>query len=706
MKREILILDNGNLFDDHVFDNYENIYRGEFILSGNKEVIELSASTKVLSGMTMVVSGGIPFLETQVEENSANIETLAGNISSIDIVEIEDSIQTLSSNFDLYENEIITLSAEMNSKVTPTEKIYDVHKLYDTQRTYDAENATEEDLRTVVGTLISDLQDNNILSWTKNKYNYFTGTNWIDISQGYKDYSNIATNNGYVEWKQAKINRKYPLGSYVLIGEYKRDDFELGTFDETRDFIRINRIENNIIVTTYGLYDTPPDDSTVRFIFSPSGHSIEINGETANVEYISGNSDQPTEIKELQNIYTYSFSNVGNYSNGFIYDFKLVDSVSGALVDLSHPNKPYANYIISKTDDKRKYYIESDGINQLGFYDSPLWVENTFVEDIKEAPFAKIPDSILDKTPEDSDRYYLLDKTTGEPYIPRLPDGWQYPYFSEKPPSELTRNPNCWYYKKAMTCFSIWSDWHGFSGHLTLLSPRHALISEHIRDDFGPNEGTPFSTGYKYRSISFMDLSGNYQTVKPIDSITLGYNYETSGYDHYQYDLAVLTLDNEITLDVDYASFMTDSDIDNFDYRMVEYGCGPSKEGIFSLERLYQNFCLGTRDVYLRYGNESPKDNTFYWSRYNNKYGVIDRVGDSSSPGFIYHDEILYLMFLAWTQGRIPFSLGTDSNSINGSAINSLRTTNIKSLIQQAMNDMDDRNGYTEHFTIQEVPIS
>ena len=113
-----------------------------------------------------------------------------------------------------------------------------------------------------------------------------------------------------------------------------------------------------------------------------------------------------------------------------------------------------------------------------------------------------------------------------------------------------------------MTCFSITSQYHAFAGKATLLSPRHALMARHVFDDYVFSgevfkSGTIFSssiTNYipsNAKSLTFMDLSGNTQETHWNDYV----HCELS-------DTTILHLRDEITIDVAYASFLTQEDVD------------------------------------------------------------------------------------------------------------------------------------------------
>ena len=59
----------------------------------------------------------------------------------------------------------------------------------------------------------------------------------------------------------------------------------------------------------------------------------------------------------------------------------------------------------------------------------------------------------------------------------------------------IERNLDCWYNKKPITCFSVYGNIHTFNTHMTLLSPRHALMAHHIFDDFA--QDTIYGGAYK-----------------------------------------------------------------------------------------------------------------------------------------------------------------------------------------------------------------
>jgi hypothetical protein len=419
-------------------------------------------------------------------------------------------------------------------------------------------------------------------------------------------------------------------------------------------------------------YKRPTGLAVIRLSFTATSNTLTINGNPVDVEYIEGSSstgmELPSTITEVQ----FSERMVGFCNNLKVHD--------GATIVLDYSSSVNGATYTESVNNAHGVYVElgfpdlASTVERVGFNDVPYWTLNRYVAPTEDSPFDGL-DIDLTKTPLDSERAYLLNQ--GSPLIFENDPFNTSPSWADISIENLRRNPNCWYHSKAMTCFSVLSRYHGFAGHVTALSPRHGIINEHIRNDFGSSQ-----------DVWFMDMDDNYQKVNYIDHENIAGT-----------DVTILLFDNTLTVDIDYATFLTDADSNAYNSRGAR-SCGPSKEGIFSIERESQ-MCASGLPFPM---DEQPE---YEWSRFSNGHNnATNRSGDSSSPTFWYHGSVLYLFQTALFQSGFPYD-GSASNSscINNPEDRGYNNPTFKASIKTAMDALDDRNGGLTHYNLVEVPI-
>jgi hypothetical protein len=228
---------------------------------------------------------------------------------------------------------------------------------------------------------------------------------------------------------------------------------------------------------------------------------------------------------------------------------------------------------------------------------------------------------------------------------------------------DIFRNPDCWISSKALTCFSVWSDISTTSRFpLTLLSPRHFLCNAHVTEN---------AVGSK---AVFCDLNNAKQEVAILAFQTISA------------DLQLGILDQDITIDVEYAKLLPESWTGFYDANPVQTGflaASQSKEGILAMSRWIQTPNFAGFSQFLA-ANVDVNDPAYAWGAY-----VIstDRSGDSQRPVFVVNGDDLFLLFTATAQvgqsvtGVDPFAILAD--------------------IQTAMDDYDTTYSRTPSYTIQ-----
>jgi len=433
-----------------------------------------------------------------------------------------------------------------------------------------------------------------------------------------------------------------------------------------------------------------PASGKFELSFTPTGHQITIDGVNADVTHDVGDNDTPIEIGSGNEGLVFNWGVKGYFTN-FVISNNGTPAVSYAGTDGAATlteSVEGANGVISGWPTN---VINPNGTwgaftpEIVGFRDIPDYTKNFYIPPVTASPFTDLSLDLTD-TPTDSDRAYMQYKDTGNPILLDAGDA-SFPNWSAIPIANMERNPNCWYYKKPMTCFTVQSEFYGYAGHIIALSPRHGIIAEHVRDDF--------PSTWQDKKFWFMDMNNTAQELQGLDYENL------TGLDTT--DITVVLFDEPLTLDVDYATFMTDTDSNAYDSRDVT-AVGPSKEGIFSIETESQMCSVG-----LRYPIESQPE--FEWSRWNNPSEDWARIGDSSSPTFFYNDTTLYYMFSALSKTHYAWDWtdqsgsGDNSVSIANRSDRGYNNPTVKTAIKTAMDALDLRNGGLQNYNLVEVAI-
>ena len=105
----------------------------------------------------------------------------------------------------------------------------------------------------------------------------------------------------------------------------------------------------------------------------------------------------------------------------------------------------------------------------------------------------------------------------------------------------------------------------------------------------------------------------------------------------------------------------------------------------------------------------NPADPLFEWSRWSNRDAHQNRVGDSSSPGFIYNNNRLYIHQVAKT---VPANIYTTRpGSVTMESVGTpklfkgLQGKYARNWIQNAMNYLSDINSVPRHNLVT-IPLS
>jgi hypothetical protein len=473
--------------------------------------------------------------------------------------------------------------------------------------------------------------------------------------------------NGYIQFEISEI--QFTGNNYILlIGDENLTTILLiRNWNSTEDMINflIAPLSTKVLEARY----TRPASGVVKFSFSESGHSLTIDGQATTLSYDIGDASTPVWIPTND----VSFDWVFNYRQiGYCDNLEIGNQTSPVLKYQSYSTneKDYIELIQGAHGEyTTPPYITKDKLwDIIGYNPAPQFVYNKQPPEKNPSPFVPLALD-LSTIPTNDDRAYLRRVDTNQPIITN--GDWT----GIGGITNIKRNSLCWYYKKAMTCFTVFSTNNSFAGHATLISPRHAIMSTHIFDD---------PTG---RLMYWMDMNDNYEERDYIDSISFPWLEE---------DVTVMLLDSAVTLDVSFATFMTDIDSDNFDVRDVR-GCGPSREGYFSIENIGQMCSIGIPADY----ENAPE---YKWSRWDNPQGDRGRFGDSSSPYFFYNDDTLFLAgIIRSSQSTYPYM--ASGVQVYNNTFRGLCGTYMKRLLQAAMNTLDERNGITEHYSLIESEI-
>lgn len=522
---------------------------------------------------------------------------------------------------------------------------------------------------------------------------YSQGDSYIDLDAAMTHIEGATS--GYVEWKQDKTTLKKPTGAQKLYSIFRLNAAATDRLVFDYDFpsrMKIIAISGGNTISAFAPY--VEGQVTVKFEFSASGTALYYDGVRQTLDYETGDSTTPFSIPTPLLACVFA-----DGVEGFYYDLKIADS-GGVVVDYSSVARAdlvFTESIVAAhgTYEEYQYDVNFSGvlglpqIDKLGYNTIPYWSISRYI-DYNKSPFLSVT------LPDDSDDYtraMLVYAKTQRPYIPEIESGAAYPTWTSVEPTQLQRNPYCWYGEKAITCFSVWSNIFDFGASATLLSKRHAVVAAHVID--------PGQLG-TYR-IAFMDLDSNIQEV----GVT-AVKYLDSAWGSTGSDVAVILLDADITLDVDYATFMTASDFSAFDYKQVD-GVGLCKEGYFCIENMWQGMSMGIDgEIYflqnlVTYDEiiASIDDPKLEFSRYNTRFPDFVRDGDSSRPCFIYHGTTLYFMFTTTSTLHFLYNNtgGTVACKMN-KGFNSIKTD-----LKTMMDTLDNENGGLPHYALVEKAI-
>ena len=264
-----------------------------------------------------------------------------------------------------------------------------------------------------------------------------------------------------------------------------------------------------------------------------------------------------------------------------------------------------------------------------------------------------------------------------------------YPFWNDLKPGSynIKRNPDCWYNKKAITCFSVMAEVHPFRTSFVLLSPRHVMSVTHIRDDFDDsfwNDGDTI--------IPFMNMNNEF--VEPctnayvdLSSVAIDAN-GTLKTNNQGIDYSIFHLTEDVTLSgIEVVKFLPRDQLPKkerqsngiyyntnkhtkFDFNPVPYGVRPNKEGMFAIEHINFNGSYGS-DGYTKNGQKTiigtpdPQylQPSFKWGSQNVDKNN-ERTGDSSRPVFIPHGE--ELIFVGMVQNtQVSSTYGHDNQWVD-----------------------------------------
>jgi hypothetical protein len=385
---------------------------------------------------------------------------------------------------------------------------------------------------------------------------------------------------------------------------------------------------SNIGTVVQGTFDTITS-GTIRIESTAVGHSVYKDGSPVSITYTTGNASTPLLLPSGLVGISFSFltatisSFIIESASSVVASFPLNEGSGSTVYDI----------VGGLTGDLQGSWIQDPSQNAL-----------TFI-----SPFDRldIPNSATD---EERALYRTVD--TDLPIIQSSGTGWTSIGFDN-----IKRNENCWYNSKPITSFSVYSDDSDYAFPATLLSPRHVLLANHV--------STPIGTEYMW-----IDLFGNRQRTTLLDKESV------SG------DVDVGILADDIVIDVDYATFLPEESISSENAFRNFTTCGPSREGIMSIERSEDY-----GGVYITRG-DGDRFLEWNWSRFS--YTETPRTGDSQRPNFIYHGEKLFIMFVNHTSDALL-------NALRGGA---LSNSTIRGLIQDSMDSLDATHSRSPKYSI------
>lgn len=539
---------------------------------------------------------------------------------------------------------------------------------------------------------------------------YLQNIGWTSLKIPYEDVvHSISLTNGYIVFEL--YNTEINSTIFTLLGLRGRPEFENDGLlyelyiygnESYANMMQLSFIvfsqEDGVVTMIDNIHGTlpmPPSTCSFKFEYSQDGHGISYNGIQQQIDYTNGSNTNAIYLGPL--IQSFGF-NIG--SPALLGAIRNVEFGSGNTAKLQYPLTNPKDYIQEVTHDNDGAFIEyaqskyfsRNGLAhaQLPGYDSIPWIKGverpTF--EIEEDSFQSIPDGLLDTPPTDEQWALFVDKTTGEPLI-RLGEPWtsnNYPIWTDITPNDILRNPNLWYTSKAITSFSVLADLNDYKTNVILLSPRHALISEHIRGNWGED-------GYKTHELTWMDMDSNFQSTSAIDYEAISGVSSDEGVQSYP-NISILLLDSPISLDVEYAKFLSEGYSNNSE-RKILTSVGPTKEGVFCIEQV-----AGMAITGLRYPAITQAE--YQWSRFNPTFNK-GRVGDDSRPVFIYNgDELLFTVTLSWGGDGTTFPYGGyGSDGMGNYELGGFGTSYMTRNIEEAMKNLDLRHGITSHYALQ-----
>jgi hypothetical protein len=379
-------------------------------------------------------------------------------------------------------------------------------------------------------------------------------------------------------------------------------------------------------------------NSPIKVISTASGNSVEINGTPVTPSYTTGNSSTAIPIGA-------SVSAANLFGSGIMAD--LILGKDGSDV---------SRFLLSDGDGAAAH-------DSIGGYDAPItnahWINEPSKIATNRINIFSDPAVDFSSAPSD-EQWCLFADSDGNPI--RHSGNW-----SAYTKDDIFRNSGCWYNKKPITCMSIHSeiDPTNYRFPATLISPRHVLLAEHVVDDDAGR--------WVGAEITFADMSNNKQTTTLLDSTNV------SG------DLTVGILADDITLDVDVASFLPASFVNNTANEGAELfnldfpACCPAKEGILSVENCKTLLICGIF-------NPKARQREYAWSRYSIS---ATRTGDSQRPNFIFHDDVLFILFLAESVTVEGDILGV---GVNGDSV--------KTSIKSTMDALDSTHSRTPSYEL------
>jgi hypothetical protein len=403
--------------------------------------------------------------------------------------------------------------------------------------------------------------------------------------------------------------------------------------------VSINRDGTFTISATESAVETlncviPVGNSTFRMEFSPTGNVFYVNGAEVVPTYSTGSASTSIAVP-----------------NPIIGDVSLIN-ISASVSSVAFGDITNDLALFRLTDGEGTTAHESiGGLDET--IQNPTWkIENSHTGIVRFPIFSEF--GINFPTPPTDEQWAMYVDSAGDAI---KHDGDWSAYSKD----DIFRNPDFVMNIKPITCLSIWSkDSSTYRFPATLLSARHVLLADHV----GTSVGTEFT---------FSDLANNKQTVTLLDKTNV------AG------DLTVGILSADITLDVDYATFLPASFVTNYLSRENADlwdlpAISPSKEGIMSFDR-----CLRIVDsgVHCQSG-------LFYPIKSQSQYGWnslsinADRTGDSQRPNFIYHGNTLFICGLNYQSGTVGYfesptralGAGRTSPSVNdGDYMASIKTT-------------------------------